>query len=105
MFERGFAPGVSNNQVANVWQEFGRGNFAFYISGPWNIGEFSRRLPAELQTSWSTAPLPGPDGAGRRVDRRRLEPGAVPRSRVKPQAWALIELPVAARGAAATSTG
>jgi multiple sugar transport system substrate-binding protein len=34
-----------------------------YISGPWNLGEFRRRLPAELQQSWGTAPLPGPTGA------------------------------------------
>jgi multiple sugar transport system substrate-binding protein len=59
-FERGFAAGVSNNQVANVWQEFERGTFAFYITGPWNIGEFKRRLPAALQPHWATAPLPGP---------------------------------------------
>jgi multiple sugar transport system substrate-binding protein len=47
-----------------VWNEFGRGRFAFYVSGPWNIGEFHRRLPAEQQDSWMTAPLPGPDGPG-----------------------------------------
>jgi multiple sugar transport system substrate-binding protein len=35
-----------------------------YITGPWNIGEFLRRLPPELQDRWATAPLPGPDGPG-----------------------------------------
>ncbi len=35
-----------------------------YITGPWNIGEFRKRLPDSLQTAWSTAPLPGPDGPG-----------------------------------------
>lgn len=64
LFDRGLAPGLTNNQVANVWQEFGRGTFAFYISGPWNIGEFKRRLPAALQSAWATAPLPGPRGPG-----------------------------------------
>ncbi len=44
--------------------EFARGYFAFYISGPWNIGEFQRRLPASLQTSWMTAPMPGLEGPG-----------------------------------------
>ncbi len=34
------------------------------VTGPWNLGEFRRRLPAELQDAWATAPLPGPDGAG-----------------------------------------
>src|ERR1051326_5256440 len=40
-----------------------RGTFAMYITGPWNLGEFRRRLPPELQHAWGTAPLPGPTGA------------------------------------------
>ena len=59
----GWAPRVSNTQIANVWDEFARGCFAFYISGPWNIGEFSSACRRELQDTWTTAPLPGPDGA------------------------------------------
>ena len=44
----GCAPPIdATTQISNVWDEFGRGFFAFYISGPWNIGEFKRRLPAE----------------------------------------------------------
>ncbi len=57
------APPVSNTEIANLYQEFGRGYFSMYISGPWNLGEFRRRLPAELQQAWGTAPLPGPTGA------------------------------------------
>jgi multiple sugar transport system substrate-binding protein len=64
MFQRGWAPAVANAAVSNVWSEFGRGRFAFYMSGPWNIGELQRRLPADLQHTWATAPLPGPDGPG-----------------------------------------
>jgi multiple sugar transport system substrate-binding protein len=64
MYERHLAPPVTNNEVANVWNEFARGYFSFYISGPWQIGEFKRRLPPELQASWMTAPLPGPNGPG-----------------------------------------
>lgn len=60
MFRNGWAPEVSNTQISNVWQEFGRGYFAFYVTGPWNIGEFRRRLPEEVQDHWMTAPLPGP---------------------------------------------
>jgi multiple sugar transport system substrate-binding protein len=62
LFRDGLAPPVANNEVANLYQEFARGTFAMYISGPWNLGEFRRRLPAELQDAWATAPLPGPDG-------------------------------------------
>jgi multiple sugar transport system substrate-binding protein len=35
-----------------------------WITGPWNLGEFRRRLPADMQDRWSTAPMPGPRGAG-----------------------------------------
>ncbi len=64
IFERGWAPRMTNTQVSNVWDEFGNGLFSFYISGPWNIPEFRKRLPARLQDSWMTAPMPGPDGPG-----------------------------------------
>lgn len=64
MFHNGWAPALGGAQISNVWTEFGRGYFSFYISGPWNIGEFKRRLPAEHQDDWMTAPLPGPAGPG-----------------------------------------
>ena len=64
MYRDGLAAPVSNNTIANLYQEFARGTFAMYISGPWNLGEFRRRLPPELQDDWGTAPLPGPDGPG-----------------------------------------
>lgn len=63
-FRENWAPPMSNTQVANVWDEFAKGFFAFYITGPWNVGEFKRRLPAALQGSWGTAPLPGANGPG-----------------------------------------
>ena len=88
-FTRGDAPGLTNNQVANVWQEFGRGTFAFYISGPWNIGEFKRRLAADLADAWSTAELPGPDGPGTSIA-GGASLAMFRRSRHKPEAWALI---------------
>jgi multiple sugar transport system substrate-binding protein len=64
MFERAWAPRMTNTQISNVWDEFGHGYFSFYISGPWNIAEFKRRLPADLQDDWMTAPMPGPSGPG-----------------------------------------
>lgn len=64
MFKREWAPRMSNTQISNVWDEFGHGLFSFYISGPWNIAEFKKRLPAQLQDQWMTAPMPGPEGPG-----------------------------------------
>jgi multiple sugar transport system substrate-binding protein len=64
MFERRLAPPVAQTEIANLWSEFARGYFSFYVSGPWQLGEFRRRLPPELQSSWMTAPLPGPTGPG-----------------------------------------
>jgi multiple sugar transport system substrate-binding protein len=67
LFRRQLAPPATNSQVTNVWNEFARGYYSFYITGPWNIGEFKRRLPPDLQQSWMTAPLPGPDGPGKSI--------------------------------------
>jgi multiple sugar transport system substrate-binding protein len=60
-FANHWAP-VKTGQIVNVYQAFAEGFFAMYITGPWNVGEFRRRLPDSLQDSWMTAPLPGPDG-------------------------------------------
>jgi multiple sugar transport system substrate-binding protein len=64
MFQRGWAPAVAGAAISNVWNEFGRGRFVFFVSGPWNIGELQRRLSSAQQDTWMTAPLPGPDGPG-----------------------------------------
>jgi len=60
LFRRGLAPRASQTQIANVYQDFARGAFAFYVTGPWNLGEFRARLPRGVE--WSTAPWPAPDG-------------------------------------------
>jgi multiple sugar transport system substrate-binding protein len=62
LFRRGLAPRGGQAQVANLYQDFASGYFAMYVSGPWNIGEFRQRLPADLQDKWLTAPMPAPDG-------------------------------------------
>jgi multiple sugar transport system substrate-binding protein len=90
IFRRRFAPPVTNSQIANVWNEFGRGYFAFYISGPWNIGEFKRRLPPELAGRWMTAPLPGPDGPGMSIA-GGASLAIFRRSRHPAEAWQFIE--------------
>ncbi|MGY4398126.1 multiple sugar transport system substrate-binding protein [Sphingomonas sp. UYAg733] len=64
IFRDKLAPIATNTEISNVWDEFDRGLFSFYITGPWQIGEFKRRLPATRQGIWMTAPVPGPDGPG-----------------------------------------
>jgi multiple sugar transport system substrate-binding protein len=61
LFDREYAPRAGAAQVANVYQDFAQGYFALYVTGPWNLGEFARRLPPQLAGEWATAPLPGPD--------------------------------------------
>lgn len=90
LFREGLAPRVTNTQISNVYDEFARGRFAFYISGPWNIGEFKRRLPPERQGDWMTAPLPGPAGPGPSIA-GGASLGIFARSEKKEAAFRLIE--------------
>jgi multiple sugar transport system substrate-binding protein len=62
LYRESLAPVYGNTDIANLFQEFERGLFVFYPTGPWNMGEFSRRLPNEMQDDWATAPFPGPTG-------------------------------------------
>ncbi len=64
LFDEKLAPIAGAAQISNVWNEFARGYFAVYPSGPWTIGDMKTRLPPALQHSWATAPFPGPDGPG-----------------------------------------
>jgi multiple sugar transport system substrate-binding protein len=79
-------------QVTNVYQGFAEGFFAMYITGPWNIGEFSRRLPADMQDKWMTAPMPGPTAGEPGVSLAGGSSLVVFRaSKHKDAAWKLIE--------------
>lgn len=62
IFDEDLAPALSTSQVGNVYQQFAEGRFGMYITGPWNMGEFRRRLPKDALDAWATAPLPAPDG-------------------------------------------
>jgi multiple sugar transport system substrate-binding protein len=62
IYKRGLAPVMSNSQVANLYQQFGDGDFAMFISGPWDVGNLRTRLKPEQQKTWSVAPMPAPDG-------------------------------------------
>jgi multiple sugar transport system substrate-binding protein len=64
LYERGYADRLTHSEVTDVYSSFTRGDFAFIITGPWNLAEFAKRLPSDLQDQWATAPLPGPEGAG-----------------------------------------
>ncbi len=90
MFRRGWAPVASDTQISNVWDEFAKGYFTFYISGPWQIGEFKRRLPPSAQDDWMTAPMPGPNGPGVSVA-GGSSLVIFRKSERKAEAWKLIE--------------
>lgn len=47
--------------ITNLYNSFSDGLIAMYITGPWNIGEFTRRISPELKDEWMTAPLPSMD--------------------------------------------
>ncbi|HWK89573.1 MAG TPA: extracellular solute-binding protein, partial [Longimicrobium sp.] len=88
LFREGLAPAVSASEISNRYQEFAQGNIAMVITGPWEIGEFTTRVPAGIP--WATAPLPGPDGPG-----SSLAGGAslvlFRASRKKDAAWKFVE--------------
>ena len=64
MYQRGFAAPLTHTEVTDPYSAFARGDYAFIITGPWNLGEFAKRLPRDMQDKWSTALLPGPQGVG-----------------------------------------
>jgi len=64
LFDEKLAPVASSALISNVWNEFARGYFSLFLSGPWTIGDMKSRLPAAMQAKWGTAPNPGPDGIG-----------------------------------------
>lgn len=92
IFRDSLAPVKGLNDVANVYQEFERGTFAMWITGPWNLGEFRRRLPDSMQSSWATAPVPGPTGAASGVSLAGGSSIVIFRSSPHPrEAWLLLE--------------
>jgi multiple sugar transport system substrate-binding protein len=92
LYREGLAPATSGTEISNLYQEFDRGRFASYITGPWNIGEFQRRLSDERQDDWGTAPIPGPTAGTPGVS---VAGGAslviFEASEHKAEAWELVE--------------
>jgi len=64
LFDEGLAPLASMAQISNVWDEFAKGYFSLFLSGPWTIGDLKSRLAPDKQDDWATAPNPGPGGIG-----------------------------------------
>jgi multiple sugar transport system substrate-binding protein len=92
LFRSGLAPIQGLYDVANPFQEFERGYFAMWITGPWNMGEMKRRLPPHMQDKWATSPLPGPRGAASGVSTAGGASLVMFRgSEHKAAAWKLIE--------------
>ena len=92
LFREGLAPPVSNTEIANTYQEFERGYIAMWITGPWNLGEFRRRLPESAQGIWATAPLPGPAGPASGLSMAGGSSLVMFKSSKHPgEAWELIE--------------
>ena len=80
----------------------------FYITGPWNVGEFRRRLPPEMQDKWTTAPMPAPDALAR-LARASRWPAAPASSSSAPrrhpeEAWKLDRVPLRSRRSRSAST-
>ena len=92
VFRRGLAPNVAGANIANRYQEFERGTFSMYISGPWDVGEFGRRLSPAMEGAWGIAPLPGPDGPATGLSTAGGSSLVLFRaSRHKAGAWRLVE--------------
>jgi multiple sugar transport system substrate-binding protein len=90
LFQSGLAPLESAAAIGNLWDEFARGSFVFFVGGPWQLGNLAERLPTALASSWETAPFPGEQGPS-----ASLALGAslvvFKHSHQRPAAWQLIE--------------
>ncbi len=76
-------------QLASLHQDFADGAFGALVSGPWNVREFSARLPLEFRARWATAPMPAFEGAGPGVSLAGgASLGLVAKSKHKEAAWA-----------------
>ena len=64
LYTQGYAAVLTHSEVTDPYSAFARGDYAFIITGPWNLGEFARRLPDAAKANWATASLPGPRGPG-----------------------------------------
>lgn len=59
-YRKDYSP-IGQSLITNMYDSFSDGLITMYITGPWNIGEFTRRVPAHLSEAWMTAPVPSLD--------------------------------------------
>ncbi|MEK6650679.1 MAG: sugar ABC transporter substrate-binding protein, partial [Bacteroidota bacterium] len=90
-YQKEYSP-QGQSLITNLYNSFSDGLIAMYITGPWNIGEFTRRIPAAQQDLWMTAPLPSMDATTPGIS---LPLGTslvlFRQSKHKEEAWKLIE--------------
>jgi len=92
LFDAGLAPRAGSGASASVYRDFADGFFAYWLTGPWNLGELATRMPRDLAGAWATTPLPGPSAdrpgvsiaGGASLAIRRGSPRA-------DEAWKLLE--------------
>jgi multiple sugar transport system substrate-binding protein len=90
-YEKEFSPS-GQQLITNLYNSFSDGLIAMYITGPWNVGEFGRRIAPRLQNEWMTAPLPSMDTTYPGVSLPLGTSLAIfRRSRHKQEAWKLVE--------------
>ncbi|MDP2887300.1 MAG: sugar ABC transporter substrate-binding protein [Ignavibacteria bacterium] len=90
-YEKEYSPS-GQQLITNLYNSFSDGLIAMYITGPWNIGEFGRRIAPRLQNEWMTAPLPSMDTTYPGVSLPLGTSLAIFRqSRHKEAAWKLVE--------------
>ncbi len=62
LYWKGYAQVLTSTEVPDLYSGFARGDYGFVVSGPWNLGEFAKRMPTNVE--WATAVLPGPEAPG-----------------------------------------
>lgn len=92
LYQNCLTPVQSSSQISNIHQEFARGYFAAFVTGPWNVGELRHRLPPAMQSLWATAPLPAQQGNEPGLSLAGGASLALSRHARHPEAaWALLE--------------
>lgn len=86
-FKKGYTPRAETGQM-DQFQAFKDGYFLSWLTGPWMVGEYERRLP-DLKGKWKTALVPGKKTRASFLGGSNL---AIFRNSKNPElAWAFVE--------------